>query len=114
MQRDPIVARVSELLKLEKMLTKSEIKAGKVRSVARRQSFAMPVLMAQFYRARWMFPSRRMRALRRLPLLRFLTHVYSRFVLPWYHIVLRDRRHEKPPRKKDTRLFGRGLRRRSR
>ncbi|BGP57298.1 Apoptosis-inducing factor 1 [Rhodotorula sphaerocarpa] len=29
MQRDPIVARVSELLKLEKMLTKSEIKAGK-------------------------------------------------------------------------------------
>lgn len=31
MQRDPIVARVSELMRLDKMLTKSEIKAGKVR-----------------------------------------------------------------------------------
>lgn len=31
MQRDPIVARVSELLRLDKMLTKSELKAGKVR-----------------------------------------------------------------------------------
>ncbi|KAG0656683.1 hypothetical protein C6P46_006985 [Rhodotorula mucilaginosa] len=29
MQRDPIVARVSELMRIEKMLTKSEIKAGK-------------------------------------------------------------------------------------
>ena len=33
MQRDPIVARVSELMRIEKMLTKSEIKAGKVRHV---------------------------------------------------------------------------------
>lgn len=37
MQRDPIVARVSELMRIEKMLTKSEIKAGKVRHVWERE-----------------------------------------------------------------------------
>lgn len=46
MQRDPIVARVSELMRIEKMLTKSEIKAGKVRHVwARaRESTSSPSL----------------------------------------------------------------------
>jgi len=33
MQRDPIVAHCSELMKLGKMLNKEDIKAGKVRSL---------------------------------------------------------------------------------
>lgn len=64
MQRDPIVARVSELMRIEKMLTKSEIKAGKVRHVRERAKecllsfplrYGSASLMSSThsYRARW-------------------------------------------------------------
>lgn len=44
MQRDPIVAHISELMKIDKMLTKDELKAGKVseRSLCCCRLFSLP------------------------------------------------------------------------